>query len=106
MVWNITPVYAAMIADLKAGSFGTKHYAIGLADDSVQLLKTKAIPDDVWAQITALRGDIVGGKLKVEPVWDAAAVRALMSDVVGDGAVSSARGARRAIPAGRGTMEP
>jgi len=81
VIWNITPVYAAMIVDLKTGSFGTKHYAIGLADDSVQLLKTKAIPDDVWAQITALRGDIVSGKLKVEPVWDAAAVRALMSDV-------------------------
>jgi simple sugar transport system substrate-binding protein len=81
VVWNITPVYAAMIVDLKTGSFGTKHYAIGLADDSVQLLKTKAIPDDVWAQITALRGDIVSGKLKIEPVWDAAAVRALMSDV-------------------------
>ncbi|HEY9348006.1 MAG TPA: BMP family protein, partial [Inquilinus sp.] len=81
VIWNITPVYAAMIVDLKTGSFGTKHYAIGLADDSVQLLKTKAIPDDVWAQIMALRGDIVSGKLKVEPVWDAAAVRALMSDV-------------------------
>ncbi|WP_343712600.1 BMP family protein [Inquilinus sp.] len=81
VVWNITPVYAAMIQDLKAGSFGTKHYAIGLADDSVQLLKTKAIPDDVWTQVQAIRADIVSGKIKVEPVWDAAAVRALMSDV-------------------------
>lgn len=81
VVWNITPVFQAMIQDLKAGSFGTKHYSIGLADDSVHLLKTKAIPDDVWAQVQAIRADIVGGKIKVEPVWDATQVRALMSDV-------------------------
>ncbi|MGK9170199.1 BMP family protein [Inquilinus limosus] len=81
VIWNITPVYTAMIEDLKAGTFGTKPYAIGLADDSVQLLKTKAIPDDVWTQLQAIRADIVSGKVKVEPIWEATAVRALMSDV-------------------------
>jgi len=81
VVWNIEPVYAAMIADLKDDKFGTKHYSIGLKDDSVKLLKTAAIPDNVWAEIQAVRGDIVSGKIKVEPVYDAAAVRALMTNV-------------------------
>jgi basic membrane protein A len=81
VVWNIEPVYAAMIADLKADTFGTKSYSIGLKDDSVKLLKTAAVPDDVWAQIQALREDVISGKTKVEPVYDAAAVRALMTSV-------------------------
>ncbi|TIM33778.1 MAG: BMP family ABC transporter substrate-binding protein, partial [Mesorhizobium sp.] len=81
VVWNIEPVYAAMIADLKADTFGTKSYSIGLKDDSVKLLKTAAIPDNVWAEIQALREDIVSGKTKVDPVYDAAAVRALMTSV-------------------------
>ena len=81
VVWNIEPVYAAMIADIKADTFGTKHYAIGLKDDSVKLLKTAAIPDKVWSEIQALREDVISGKIKVDPVYDAAAVRALMTSV-------------------------
>jgi len=81
VVWNITPVYIAMINDLKADTYGTKHYSIGLADDSVKLLKTPQIPDATWAEVMALRDDIISGKIKVEPVFDAAAVRALMTDV-------------------------
>lgn len=81
VVWNIEPVYAAMIADIRNDTFGTKHYAIGLKDNSVQLLKTKAIPDNVWSEIQAVREDIISGKIKVEPVYDATAVRALMTSV-------------------------
>ncbi|TIV94912.1 MAG: BMP family ABC transporter substrate-binding protein, partial [Mesorhizobium sp.] len=79
--WNIEPVYAAMIADIKADTFGTKHYSIGLQDDSVKLLKTAAIPDKVWSEIQAVRDDVISGKIKVDPVYDAAAVRALMTSV-------------------------
>lgn len=79
VIWNMEPVYSAMVEDLKADTFGTKGYAIGLADDSVKLLKTKYIPDDVWADLMKTRDEIVSGALKVEPVWDAEGVRALMS---------------------------
>ena len=81
VVWNIEPVYTAMIADLKADTFGTKSYAIGLKDDSVKLLKTAAIPEATWTEIQALREEIVSGKIKVEPIFDAAAVRGLMTSV-------------------------
>ena len=81
VLWDMEPVYSAMIADLNDGTFGTKHYAISLADDSVKLLKTPQIPDDVWGEVMALRDDLVSGKIKVEPVYDAQQVRALMSDV-------------------------
>jgi len=81
VVWDITPVYAAMIQDLKDDTFGTKHYAITLADDSVQLLKTDLVPDDVWQEIQALREQIVAGDITIEPVFEATAVRGLMTDV-------------------------
>ena len=81
VVWNIEPVYAAMIADLKADTFGTKSYQIGLADGSLKLLKTPQIPDAVWGQIEDLRQQIIDGSIKVTPVFEATDVRALMTEV-------------------------
>jgi basic membrane protein A and related proteins len=81
VVWNITPVYTAMINDLKADTFGTKSYSIGVKDDSVKLLKTPAIPDNVWSEVQAVREDIISGKIKVEPIFDATTVRKLMTNV-------------------------
>ena len=81
VLWNMVPVYSAMVEDLKAGTFGTKGYQISLADDSVQLLKTPHIPEDVWADLVKVREEIVSGALKIEPVFDAEKVRPLMSSV-------------------------
>ncbi|HZT18970.1 MAG TPA: BMP family protein [Dongiaceae bacterium] len=81
VVWNLVPVYSAMVEDLKSGTFGSKHYEIKLADDSVHLLHTSHIPDDVWNEVMKVRQDIVDGKLKVEPIFDAQKVRPLMTSV-------------------------
>ncbi|MGP1395054.1 MAG: putative B6 ABC transporter substrate-binding protein [Inquilinaceae bacterium] len=81
VVWDIEPVYTAMIEDLKADTFGTRSYAIGLEDDSVRLLKTPQIPDDIWAEIQALREELISGAISIEPVFEATDVRAMMSDV-------------------------
>ena len=81
VLWNMVPVYSAMIEDLKADTFGTHNYKIGLADNSVALLKTKHIPDDVWASMKDLRQQIIDGKIKVPEIYDAQAVRALMTTV-------------------------
>ena len=86
VVWNLEPVYTAMVEDLKADKFGTHPYSIQLADDSVHLLRTSHIPDDVWAAISEVRQQIVEGKLKVEPIWEADKVRALMSSITDSGA--------------------
>ena len=79
VIWNMEPVYSAMVEDLKADTFGTKGYSIGLADDSVKLLQSKYIPAEVWTELMKTRDEIIGGSLKVEPIWDAVLVRALMS---------------------------
>ena len=79
VVWDMTPVYSEMIADLKAGTFGTKSYAISLAGDSVKLLKTPQVPDDIWTEIMALRDEIVSEAIKLDPIFDAEEVRALVT---------------------------
>lgn len=81
VLWNMVPVYSAMVEDLQNGSFGTRSYEIGLADDSVQLLQTDHIPEDVWTSISQVRDQIVAGDIEVPVVTDAQAVRDLMSSV-------------------------
>ena len=81
VIWNITPVYTAMIQDLRDGKFGTYEYSIKLADDSVHLLKTSHIPDKIWTELQSIKQDIIDGKIKVEPHFDAAAVHALVTEV-------------------------
>ena len=81
VVWNLVPVYSAMIEDLKANKFGTHSYPIQLVDDSVRLLHSKYIHDKVWSDVEAARKQIIDGKLKIEPIFDAVKVRALMTSV-------------------------
>ena len=81
VLWNMVPVYTAMVEDLQGGTFGTRSYSIQLADDSVQLLKTDHIPDDVWTAVSQVRDQIIDGSLAVDLITDAEAVRALMSSV-------------------------
>jgi len=81
VLWNMVPVYSAMVEDLKAGEFGKNRYEIKLADNSQALLKTRHIPEDLWQELMKLRDEIVAGGIKVDAVTDAQRVRALMSSV-------------------------
>jgi simple sugar transport system substrate-binding protein len=81
VLWDMVPVYSAMVEDLKVGTFGTKRYKIGLSDDSVRLLKTPHVPADTWSDLMKIRGQIVDGSVTVEQITDAQKVRALMSTV-------------------------
>ena len=60
-----------MIEDLKANKFGTHAYPLQLADGSLHLLHSAYIPDKVWSEIEAVREQIVEGKIKIEPMFDA-----------------------------------
>src|SRR5262249_61110764 len=81
VLWNFEPVFGQMVKDIQDGTFGKHGYAMSLADGSIALLKTKHIPDKVWAEVMKAQADIVSGKTKVEAVLDADNVRALMSNV-------------------------
>lgn len=81
VLWDLTPVYTAMIEDLRDDTFGTRSYAIGLADNSVRLLRTDNIPADVWDRVMAVRQELVDGTITLEPVFDDASVRSLVTSV-------------------------
>ncbi|MCA0042477.1 putative B6 ABC transporter substrate-binding protein [Celeribacter litoreus] len=79
VLWNLTPVYEAMIEDIRADKFGTRNYDINLADGSVALLKSPQIPDDVWAEVMEVQDEIIAGSLVIEPKFDADSVHALVT---------------------------
>jgi basic membrane protein A len=80
VLWNLTPTYTAIVKDLQAGNFGTHSYAIGLKDGSVELLDTGHADKDAWAAAMAVKDKIISGEVKVEQIFDAEKVRALMSE--------------------------
>ncbi len=79
VVWDMTPVYTAMIEDLRADTFGTKSYAISLADGSVSLLETPQVDADAWAAVMEMKDRIVAGDITVDAIFDAEEVRALVT---------------------------
>ncbi|GAB5468721.1 MAG: BMP family protein [Rhodospirillales bacterium] len=81
VMWNMEPVYSAMVEDLKKGDFGKNRYKISLNDDSVKLLKTDHIPAEIWDEVMVMRGKMVDGSMTLEPVFDAVEVRKLMNTV-------------------------
>lgn len=78
VIWNLLPIYTAMISDLRAGRYGTHNYDIHLADDSVRLLHTRQIPEADWTRLMALRQQIIDGKIKLVPHYDAASLHRLL----------------------------
>lgn len=84
VLWNLVPVYTAMVENLNDGSFGSATYKIELADDSVQLLQTDNIPEDIWNELMEIREAIIAGEVEVEAVFAAEGVRDLMTAVAAE----------------------
>ncbi|WP_413203408.1 putative B6 ABC transporter substrate-binding protein [Rhodospirillum sp. A1_3_36] len=81
VIWNLEPVFSAMVEDLKSDTFGTHGYGLSLKDGSVGLLKTKAIPDAVWGEIEAIKAQIIDGTIPLTVSYDADTVHKLVSTV-------------------------
>ena len=81
--WDLSPIWTAMINDLDEGTFGTKSYDLNLGNDTIKLLRTEHISDDVWAEIMQVRDDIVNGSIEVAQVRDIDKLKAMMSKLTG-----------------------
>ena len=81
VLWDLTPTFTAAIRDLEGGTFGTHSYAIGLADGSVQLLDTGHADPAAWKATMAVRDKILSGAIRVAQIFDAAKVRAMMTEL-------------------------
>ena len=81
--WDLAPIWTAMINDLDEDTFGTKSYDLNLANDTIKLLKTDHIPDDVWSGIDQIRQEIIDGSIKIAQVREIDELKATMSAVSG-----------------------
>lgn len=79
VLWNLTPVYTAMIKDLKQDKFGSHNYQTSLKDGSISLLKTAHIPADVWNSVNKVRDDIISGNISVPADYDAKSLHELLA---------------------------
>ncbi len=77
--WDYLPVFMQAYDALAAGTFGDEVLYLSVANDSIKLLKTPAIPDDVWSEVEKIKGDIASGAVKVPETNDKAAVEALIA---------------------------
>ena len=76
--WDYLPLFKMAAEALDAGTFGTEVFYLGVATDSIKLIKTDHIPDDVWAELETIKADIISGAVKVPELNDKAAVEALI----------------------------
>ncbi len=81
VLWDFSGAFERMITDIEAGTFGQTNYDLGLADGSVDLLKTDLISADLWAEVQGLKQQILDGSVTVENIADADGVHERMSSV-------------------------
>ncbi|XXN64983.1 putative B6 ABC transporter substrate-binding protein [Enterobacter ludwigii] len=79
VLWNLTPVFSAMITDLKADKYGSHNYKTSLADGSISLLKTDHIPGDIWQSVEQIKQQIIAGTIKVPAEYDAKSLHDLLN---------------------------
>ena len=77
--WDYLPVFKQAYEALAAGTFGDEVLYLSVANDSIKLLHTDFIPDDVWADVEEIKTDIAIGAVKVPETNDKAAVEALIA---------------------------
>jgi basic membrane lipoprotein Med (substrate-binding protein (PBP1-ABC) superfamily) len=77
---RVTETVIASGADVIFGQGNGSSFGMLQAVETTKA-KTKNVPDDVWAQIEAIKADIVAGKIVVEPKYDADSVHKLVKTV-------------------------
>jgi simple sugar transport system substrate-binding protein len=63
--WDYLPMMKKVVGELQAGSYGKKVHYIDLHNGGIKLIKTKHIPDSIWAEVQAVRKGVIDGKIKV-----------------------------------------
>ncbi|HEU0114542.1 MAG TPA: BMP family protein [Thermomicrobiales bacterium] len=81
VLFDYTGIYKQMIQDLRDGTFG-KVYTMDVANHGVRLLDLPAsVPQDVKDAVKQAEQDIVSGKIKVDAISDAAAMKQKLQEL-------------------------
>ena len=65
VLWDYAPTFKKLADEIGTEAYGNKICYLGLKDDTIKLLKTKHIPDDIWSEVEAFKEDIINGKIEV-----------------------------------------
>lgn len=76
VLWNFSNAYKTAIADIEAGTFGTKTYELTVANGGLSLQKTDSLSGDIATAVDAAEAAIVDGSVEVKRTTDKAAVQA------------------------------
>ncbi|OFV84017.1 MAG: hypothetical protein A2W26_10950 [Acidobacteria bacterium RBG_16_64_8] len=68
VVWDYLPAWEEAYADMQAGKFGTETIWLELKNNGIGIIKTQWIPDDLWAEIEAIKQQIIDGTVKVPAI--------------------------------------
>lgn len=80
VVWDYEPVFAAALRGLQDGSFGRSTLYLDPSDGGLHLLRTKSIPDEVWAAVEEVRVRIEQGSVEVPLTTSEAEVQQLLAE--------------------------
>ena len=78
VLWNFTGVFNQAIHDVDNGTYGTHGYNLSLKGGGISLLKTKYIPQSVWAAVTKAKSQIMSGKIQIKVTHSQAQVEKLI----------------------------
>jgi basic membrane protein A len=78
VLWNFADTYRAAIADIKAGTFGTKTYELTVANGGLSLQESPAIAGDVATAVDQASTAIADGSVKVRQTTTKAEVEAAL----------------------------
>jgi basic membrane protein A len=78
VLWNFSSAYKAAIADIEAGTFGTKTYELTVANGGLSLQKTDSLSGDIATAVDEAKAGIIDGSVKIERTTDKDAVQAVI----------------------------
>jgi basic membrane protein A len=65
VLWNFEGAYAAAVADIENGSFGTKTYTLTVKNDGLTLQDNKQLSSEALAAVKTARQGIIDGSIQV-----------------------------------------
>jgi hypothetical protein len=80
VLYDFEPLYRRAIADLRAGRFGERSYALRLADGGLRIEGNSGTPEDAAEAADAVRRQLVQGELEAPETPTAESLDALLAE--------------------------
>jgi basic membrane protein A and related proteins len=76
--WDYLPMMKTVVKELQDGTYGRQIHYINLKNNGIGLIKTKHIPENIWAELQSIRANIINGKIAVPELGRKEDVQAML----------------------------